>query len=98
MSTGEHDTIAEEAAEAPVENSSTNRKQPFPRGFLETISTGWAERPETVPQPRAQAPFAAKRRAAADLPLAMPPMSATVKGCIASLLRSAARVPVSARA
>ncbi|UPL11645.1 aminopeptidase P family protein [Microbacterium sufflavum] len=64
MSTGERDTIADETVEAPVENSSTNRKQPFPQGFLDTISTGWAERPETVPAPRAQAPFAAKRRAA----------------------------------
>ncbi|HCS62054.1 MAG TPA: Xaa-Pro aminopeptidase [Microbacterium sp.] len=55
MSTGESDTIAE----APV----TNRKQPFPRGFLDTISTGWAERPESLPAARAQAAFAAARRA-----------------------------------
>jgi Xaa-Pro aminopeptidase len=60
MSTAERDTIAEPA----VENSNTNRKQPFPRGFLDTISTGWAERPETLPAPRAQASFAAARRAA----------------------------------
>ncbi|WP_136057186.1 aminopeptidase P family protein [Microbacterium sp. K24] len=71
MSTGERDTIAEAAVEIPaevttevVENSSTNRKQPFPQGFLDTISTGWAERPETLPSPRAQASFAATRRAA----------------------------------
>ncbi|ALX66662.1 aminopeptidase P family protein [Microbacterium sp. XT11] len=64
MNTGERDTIAETAAEPAVENSSTNRKQPFPRGFLETISTGWAERPESLPAPRAQAPYAAARRAA----------------------------------
>ena len=68
MSTGERDTIAETpvetAAETPVENSSTNRKQPFPQGFLDTISTGWAERPETLPARRAQAPYAAQRRAA----------------------------------
>lgn len=60
MSTAERDTIAEPA----VENSNTNRKQPFPRGFLDTISTGWAERPETLPAPRAQTSFAAARRAA----------------------------------
>ncbi|WP_449407888.1 aminopeptidase P family protein [Microbacterium maritypicum] len=68
MSTAERDTIAEPAvetpAEKPVENGTTNRKQPFPRGFLDTISTGWAERPETLPTARAQAPYAATRRAA----------------------------------
>jgi Xaa-Pro aminopeptidase len=68
MSTAERDTIAEPAvetpAEKPVENGTTNRKQPFPRGFLDTISTGWAERPETLPPARAQAPYAATRRAA----------------------------------
>ncbi|MCT1364440.1 MULTISPECIES: aminopeptidase P family protein [unclassified Microbacterium] len=64
MSTGENDTIADETVETPVENSSTNRKQPFPQGFLDTISTGWAERPETLPAPRAQAPYAERRRAA----------------------------------
>jgi Xaa-Pro aminopeptidase len=40
-----------------------NRKAPFPRGFLETISTGWAERPDTLPEPREQAAWAARRRA-----------------------------------
>ncbi|GAB3631073.1 aminopeptidase P family protein [Microbacterium shaanxiense] len=55
MNTGESDTIAE----APV----TNRKQPFPRGFLDTISTGWAERTESMPAARPQAPYAAARRA-----------------------------------
>lgn len=64
MSTGERDTIADETVDAPVENSSTNRKQPFPQGFLDTISTGWAERPEALPSPRAQASYAASRRAA----------------------------------
>ncbi len=64
MNTGERDTIAEATAEPAVENSSTNRKQPFPRGFLDTISAGWADRPETLPAPRAQAPYAAARRAA----------------------------------
>jgi Xaa-Pro aminopeptidase len=64
MSTGERDTIAEPTAEASAENGTTNRKQPFPQGFLDTISTGWAERPETLPAPRAQASYAAVRRAA----------------------------------
>ncbi|WP_300265841.1 aminopeptidase P family protein [Microbacterium sp.] len=54
MSTAEGDTTAE----APV----TNRKQPFPRGFLDTISTGWADRPESLPSARPQAAFAAARR------------------------------------
>ena len=63
MSTGERDTIAEPTVEASVENGTTNRKQPFPQGFLDTISTGWAERPETLPSPRAQAPYSAVRRA-----------------------------------
>ncbi|CAN7278216.1 aminopeptidase P family protein [Microbacterium foliorum] len=64
MSTAERDTIAEPTTETPVEATTTNRKQPFPRGFLDTISTGWTERPESIPAPRAQAPFAAVRRAA----------------------------------
>ncbi|KAA0961427.1 aminopeptidase P family protein [Microbacterium sp. ANT_H45B] len=64
MSTAERDTIAEPTTETPVEATTTNRKQPFPRGFLDTISTGWAERPESVPAPRPQASFAATRRAA----------------------------------
>ena len=54
MSTAENETIEE----VPV----TNRKQPFPRGFLDTISTGWAERPESLPAARPQAAFAAARR------------------------------------
>lgn len=72
MSTRDSDTIAAtEAARtdaAPAEpaepQENTNRRQPFPRGFLETISTGWAERPEGEPAQRPQAPFAAARRAA----------------------------------
>ena len=64
MSTGERDTIAEPTVEASVENGTTNRKQSFPQGFLDTISTGWADRPETLPSPRAQASYAAVRRAA----------------------------------
>jgi len=49
-------------AEIPA-NSSVNRRQGFGDGFLSTISTGWAERPETLPSPREQAAFAARRRA-----------------------------------
>lgn len=62
MSTSETDTTGAEATvtDAPAEN--TNRRAPFPRGFLETISEGWADRDEIAPQPRAQAPFAAARR------------------------------------
>ena len=59
MSTNETDTTTAEPQPA-AEN--LNRKQPFPRGFLETISTGWADRPEQTPPLRAQAPHAAARR------------------------------------
>ena len=70
MSTeGELDTIDATPAEqtsddvAKPANTTTNRRQPFPQGFLDTISTGWAERPDTTPPAREQAPFAAARRA-----------------------------------
>jgi Xaa-Pro aminopeptidase len=49
-------------AETKTTDTNTNRRQPFPQGFLDTISTGWAERPESAPLPRAEAPFAAARR------------------------------------
>jgi Xaa-Pro aminopeptidase len=52
------------AAETKTPDTNTNRRQPFPQGFLDTISNGWAERPESPPLPRAEAPFAAARRAA----------------------------------
>ncbi|MFT3799515.1 aminopeptidase P family protein [Microbacterium sp.] len=64
--TSDSDTIAQApqtqtpASDAPAEN--TNRKQPFPQGFLDTISEGWAERPDLTPPQRAQAPFAGARR------------------------------------
>ncbi len=65
MTTSDSDTIAETPVDTettPAEN--TNRKQPFPQGFLETISEGWADR-ETAPSPaRAQSAFTAARRAA----------------------------------
>lgn len=57
MSTSDSDTIA--ATEA---SATTNRKQPFPQGFLDTISTGWAERPGHHPPQREAAPYAAARR------------------------------------
>ncbi|MDQ0613357.1 Xaa-Pro aminopeptidase [Microbacterium sp. W4I4] len=62
MSTAENDTAVETPTEA-VEEAKNPRKQPFPQGFLDTISTGWADRPESMPAPRAQAEFAAARRA-----------------------------------
>ncbi len=66
--TSEHDTI-EQTGDDATQNAetgtaNTNRRQPFPQGFLDTISTGWAERPESIPAPRTQAPYAAARRAA----------------------------------
>ncbi|QOC25224.1 aminopeptidase P family protein [Microbacterium hominis] len=60
MSTSESATT--DTAVTSTEN--TNRKQPFPRGFLETISTGWADRPDLTPPPREQAPYTAARRVA----------------------------------
>ena len=40
----------------------TNRRAPFPGGFLRTISEGWAERPALLPARREQADYAAARR------------------------------------
>lgn len=58
------DTIAAPEAGSPTTEPSTttNRRQPYGQGFLDTISTGWAERPESTPPARAQAVFAAARR------------------------------------
>lgn len=62
MSTsGESDTIATTDAETPV-STTTNRRQPYGQGFLDTISEGWAERPDTAPPARAQAAYTAARR------------------------------------
>ncbi len=66
--TGDRETtgtteLAPEATEVPA-NSTANRRQGFGDGFLSTISTGWAERPEILPPAREQAAFAAGRRAA----------------------------------
>lgn len=43
--------------------ANTNRKQPYPQGFLDSIGENWAVRPESMPPERPQAPYAAKRRA-----------------------------------
>ncbi|MET0828951.1 MAG: aminopeptidase P family protein [Microbacterium sp.] len=57
--------IAPEAAPGEIPADSTgNRRQGFGQGFLSTISTGWAERPEVLPPAREQAVFAARRRGA----------------------------------
>ncbi len=58
MSSSENETTTEEA---PASNA--NRKQPYPQGFLDIIGSNWAERPEPMPARRAQASFAAARRA-----------------------------------
>jgi Xaa-Pro aminopeptidase len=60
-SVGEAAPEAAAAAQAPT---NANRRQPFPRGFLDTISTGWADRPDSLPPQRPQAGYAATRRAA----------------------------------
>ena len=62
MSTGDSDTIAATETAETTHDSGTNRRQPFPQGFLDTISTGWAPRPDSAPPQRDQAPFAAARR------------------------------------
>ncbi len=43
-------------------NSTANRRQGFGQGFLDTISTGWAERPEILPPAREQSAYTALRR------------------------------------
>lgn len=67
MSTSDSDTIADGTGITDTDSAPpviTNRKQPFPQGFLDTISTGWADRPDVEPAPREQASFAAARRRA----------------------------------
>lgn len=59
--TGDSDTIAHTDAEKPI-STSTNRRQPYGQGFLDTISEGWAERPDTAPPARPQAAYTAARR------------------------------------
>ncbi|MFG6476336.1 aminopeptidase P family protein [Microbacterium sp. P06] len=51
-------------AEEKPAPTTVNRRQPFPRGFLDSIAEGWAERPESTPVQREQASWAARRRAA----------------------------------
>lgn len=62
MSTTGETQTTEDAAHEREAQANTNRRQRFGQGFLDTISTGWAERPETAPPVRPQAPFAAARR------------------------------------
>ncbi|SIT71760.1 aminopeptidase P family protein [Microbacterium sp. RU33B] len=63
--TGETAATQDTQAEAPATtDTTTNRRQGYGAGFLETISTGWAERPDIVPAQRAEAPYAAARREA----------------------------------
>ncbi|MCR2814247.1 aminopeptidase P family protein [Microbacterium jiangjiandongii] len=52
------------ATEPQQSDTTTNRRQNYGQGFLDTISTGWAERPATLPEPREQATYAAARRQA----------------------------------
>lgn len=58
MSSADTTTSAEQAQQTSV----TNRRQRYGQGFLDTISTGWADRPDTAAPLRAQAPYAAARR------------------------------------
>ena len=58
--TAETRETAETAEKRP--SASTNRRQPFGAGFLDTISTGWADRPDLAPPQREQAVYAAARR------------------------------------
>src|SRR3954454_25063311 len=60
--TGDSDTIAQ--TESETTSTTVNRRQAYGRGFLDTISTGWAERPETAPPQREQAGYAAARHQA----------------------------------
>lgn len=56
--------MSEQIATETAAPQNTNRRQPFPQGFLDAIGTGWADRPDAAPSQRAQAPYAAARRAA----------------------------------
>ncbi|WP_159498287.1 aminopeptidase P family protein [Microbacterium sp. 18062] len=58
------DTPTTTLEQAPEAEAPSNRKQPFPSGFLDTISEGWAERPEAIAPARPQAEYAARRRTA----------------------------------
>ncbi len=64
--TSDSDTIASETSTPAVDTTAptevVNRRQPFPRGFLDTIASGWAERPDLSPPEREQASFARARR------------------------------------
>ncbi|WP_261164412.1 aminopeptidase P family protein [Microbacterium sp. Marseille-Q6965] len=51
-------------AEEQQAQAISNRKQPFPQGFLDTIGEGWADRTAPAAGEREQATYAATRRAA----------------------------------
>ncbi|HLS92714.1 MAG TPA: aminopeptidase P family protein [Microbacterium sp.] len=55
-------STSETAEQQPQADSNTNRRQPYPQGFLDTIGRGWAERPDEIPPAREAARFAARRR------------------------------------
>ena len=56
--------MMEGMAEQKAPRATTNRSTtPGSDSFRDYISSGWAERPETLPEPREQAPYAAERRA-----------------------------------
>lgn len=55
-------STSETAEQQPQADSNTNRRQPYPQGFLDTIGHGWAERPDEIPPAREAARFAARRR------------------------------------
>ena len=61
--TGDSDTIASTDTEKPA-STSTNRRQPYGQGFLDTISQGWADKPDTALPARQQSAYTAARRAA----------------------------------
>jgi Xaa-Pro aminopeptidase len=44
-----------DTSESTTTDSNTNRRQPFPQGFLDTIGTGWADRADETRSSRADA-------------------------------------------
>lgn len=59
---GETTTRSEAAGASDEQKANANRRQPFPAGFLSTISEQWAPRAEALPAPREAAGPAARRR------------------------------------
>ncbi len=65
MSTpADQDSPTAAAERTEEERAIENRRQRFGQGFLDTISTGWAERTESLPAAAPVAAFAARRRLA----------------------------------